>query len=148
MRAVLAEWFVAKTFCHQHLQHQPWGTCGISLVITHACMLPEKSQRQVSSGIEPRQHASSRGVAKDSLDWFPLPAEEASASPLPTWGCRNSDGALNPGLTWLAKHWPNQLNLARLAAKTRAICKASRGIKQDPLQRPPFRVVISVLIVH
>ena len=34
--------------------------------------------------------------------------------------CRNNDGALNPGLTWLAKQWPKQLSTARLLAKTRA----------------------------
>ena len=32
------------------------------------------------------------------------------------------------------------MNLAKMAAKTRAIHKTSRGFKQDLLQRPPFKV--------
>ena len=54
--------------------------------------------------------------------------------------CRNNDWRRKLWLTWLTKQWPNQLNLARMLAKTRAICKTSRGFKQDLLQGPPFKI--------
>ena len=53
--------------------------------------------------------------------------------------CRNYDGSLNPGLTWLAKHWPNQLIQTGLLAKTRAFARILVRLDTDCWRRSPFK---------
>ena len=61
------------------------------------------------------------------------------------WERRNNDGNSKPWLTWLTKQWPNQLNLARMAAKIRAIYKTSRGFRQGLLQGAPFKTASQII---